>query len=78
MDEVAHARLAGGWARESGRELKTCPMFGPGEIGRPQRESWQEGFLAKDAEMKSRPPLHKPSVPQKVVGQYTKPKRSRK
>lgn len=50
--DIEQARIAGGWAREEGREMKACPTYCPGEQGQPYRDAWKAGWIATDERMK--------------------------
>lgn len=49
-----HARLSGERARERGRELSSCPLYGMGEDGRSLRNEWERGW--QEIDEKLRPP----------------------
>lgn len=42
--ELVHAEVAGRWARQGGREEKTCPTWAIGELGAPWRDRWHKGW----------------------------------
>lgn len=50
--DIDQARIAGGWAREEGRDTKACPTYIPNEDGEPLRTAWKEGWHATDERMK--------------------------
>lgn len=54
MDRLAQARECGFFAREAGREVTSCPMFALGDLGRPERQAWVEGWKQRDRELRSK------------------------
>ena len=50
--DVEQAYIAGGWAREAGRGMETCPTYMPGDGGRPARDAWKRGWNDMDKKMK--------------------------
>lgn len=42
------ARQAGEWARDAGKPIGDCPMYGPGEDGYQKRKAWREGWVRRD------------------------------
>jgi len=50
--DIEQARIAGGWARENGRGIDTCPTYAIGEQGEPYRRAWKEGWRATDERMR--------------------------
>lgn len=50
--DIDQARIAGGWARENGRAIATCPTYCPGEQGQPYRDAWKAGWTATDERMR--------------------------
>lgn len=50
--DIDQARVAGGWARENGRGIETCPTYALGEQGEPYRKAWKAGWLYANERMK--------------------------
>lgn len=42
----------GRWAREAGRPMSSCPLYGITEEDRAKREEWRAGWNELDREMK--------------------------
>lgn len=46
--EWEQAKLAGMFARQSGRPITRCPMYGMGREGELLREAWRQGWRDED------------------------------
>lgn len=46
------AYIAGGWAREAGRGIDSCPTYMPGAGGQEFRDAWKRGWQDMDLKMK--------------------------
>jgi ribosome modulation factor len=42
------ARMAGRWARDGGRGINECPLYGPTEADAEMRRAWMDGWREQD------------------------------
>lgn len=49
---IQQARVAGGWAREAGRGIESCPTYAIGEQGAPYRQAWRDGWAERDRQIR--------------------------
>lgn len=52
MSEETHEYTAGYYARDNARPKSDRPVFALGEAGREQRAAWDQGWDARDAEIR--------------------------